>query len=326
MPFLQSTSNGICVLTPNGHLRQNASDFVEPLAHMKWLDRFLFCLGWPLGLDLHYLDAVGTPAPKSVYGEVISLFGLILTNAIALTISVRQTYEGPSWGLWAAYSIVIVAVLFGIVCILRAEAMAPRKTGWIELSEPVVGAEIAVRRHAFERGSIMYARWTIGAVIALSFVFGVMAGRTELPGQGFTEKITAKLDKAERHVFKSEQPGIVVGVQLGRDLYPKGIPAQLEGEIILKGRIAKNWKVVQITGSIESEGKEPADFPVYLGKPEQKTPNTWPFSLEALEGKKEYRLKVFLHAASASPDVSEAMLEIDNERALTVIFSSKKPR
>lgn len=323
--LIRLKSNGCSVLFAKAPVVIIPPMLWKSLTWIKW------AFGWPIGLDLGYLDAVGPTAAKSVYGEVISLFGLAITNGIALTLSVRQTYAEPPPWLWFAFGIVSMTVVAGLICILRAESTVRRRwTGW---SADGVFADGAKRTHAFERGSIMFARWSLPLVGAL-IVTLVWAGQAqELPGQGFVERTPAKLEKPEGYTTaKTKQMGVKVGVTLGERLYPKGLPAQLEGEIVLKGDMARKWKVGKVELVYASATGEP-EHPAYLtpaARPvkDDKEARKWDFSLEALKPRMEYRLTVYLRPADPKiqPLVDPAIEAINGGDAMTVTFLSKKTR
>lgn len=290
-----------------------------PLRGLLWLWGWI---PWLMGWDLAYVDAVGPVAAKSMYGEVVGLLGLIVTNAIALTLAVRQTYAGPSCWLWLAYAIITTSALAGMVCILRAEATAVRfrDNYW---AEPSIGSE--PRTHAFERGSIMFTRFAVWGGAALASTFALMIGLGEGPSQGVTEKVDVKLEKPAKHKFtQTGKEGVRVSFVLGKELFPKGVPPQLEGEVILHGRTASDWDVRNMTIAYTVDAKDPPAFQPFLERADpKKTPKSAPFSLESLE-KKEYRVSIYLHPTHPKALVDVAITEIENNDAVKVILYWKK--
>src|SRR5207302_1254769 len=100
------------------------------------------------------------------------------------TVALHQTNTAPSFQLWTVYAIVATSITFGMVVILNAEAAEPKSVKYHEK-----------RKHAYERGSIMFTRLFVCAVTLLAIVAGVMAYRIELPGQAFSKRIEVKIEK-----------------------------------------------------------------------------------------------------------------------------------
>lgn len=281
---------------------------------------------WFFGLDRGYLDATGSPAPKTVYSEVISLFALLVTNAIALTISLQQTNAPPGLGLSIAYAIIPVAVIAGMVIILNAEATHAKPIKYFEASAIAADSSL-VGTHAYERGSIMFTRVFLLATLCLVFSVGILAFAVQLPGQAgeaFTKTIEIKPDKTTIYPFQdTKKDGLVVSLLLGKAAYPSGVPAQIEVEITLDKSLGK-WVVQDVVGFIEPDGKEKMKYQPFLDVPDPKSPNRWPVSLEGLEKDKEYRIKIFLHPPeNESPSAEGAKQLIESGRGIKCLFKTK---
>jgi hypothetical protein len=253
---------------------------------------------WYFGLGLDYADTISTPAPKAIYGEVISLFGLAVTNFVALTVALQQTNAPPNFEMTLVYVIVVLTITIGMGVILNAEATeGPWPPSHLE-DVSAWSAGLPKRKHAYERGSIMFTRIIICAVPALAIVVGVMAFTIRLPGQAVPRPVEIKVKKADPYRFKdTKADGLVVHASLGRDNYPDGVPSQLDGEILLDKALGADWIVADVAGRIINAPKDKATmkYQPFLRDQDPKQPNTWQFLLEELEYNREYQLTIYLY-------------------------------
>ena len=132
----------------------------------------------------------------------------------------------------------------------------------------------------------------------------------------------AGLGRPEKTTYgEAKKPSIIVNVSLGRKLFPKKMPSKLEGEIILRGRLARNWKVHTVEGFLMEEPKQPMKDQVFPDEYDPKS-DVFAFSLESLQASKEYQLVIHLRPTNRDAPIEEALEEIPD--SMKVFFSSKK--
>ena len=285
-----------------------------------WAFWLLFCVFWLLGfvfyvfwlplrwlLGLHFED-VADKAP-CIVRDVATIFGLVLTFGVALTISVQPGLASKWWAI-GLYVLVSLSLLGMMVAILRTRG-GPNDKG-----------------HAFDRGSLMFTRFALvsGSVIVGSFFF--LAVLNLLPGQseGFDKVAHAKLGTPKGFNYEDEHktPGIMVPVELNRELYPSKIPPMLIMVISLNDTLKHDWVVEDLMGyrSFEPELKkmEPPPSPHPDGKKDG-SQTSW--ILRELHDKQLYTLKIYLQAKTDKVDSEAAKKLIEAEKALKVDFYSR---
>lgn len=275
-----------------------------------------------VGLGSAIFGRFGFPQPKAVYGEVISLFGLVLTNAVALTLSQRNASSPPELlsTLILAYCVIAALIVWGILVILNAQAKDPANLKYSERP-----------KHAYERGSIMFARIILIGAVTIPVMFVWMARTGDLPGQDFSECIEAKRGKLEYEMSDSKTSGIIVHVSgLDKTKFPHGVPSQINLEITLKGELAKKWKVNEVVGYFTNpKGNHEIEFQPAAPDEDPKTPYKLVYLLEKLEAEKEYIFKVHLRSRqtmTVPKDFEDAKVLIEKRGEIEVVFCSKKKR
>jgi hypothetical protein len=287
-------------------------------------------LRWLVGWDLEFVDACAVPGPKTVYGETISLFGLILTSALGLTLSQKDATERQrAWYLWT-FVAVAVMILAGIVIILRARWKTPNKLGFT-----VPASTTELPKHAYERGSIMFARNIFVGVAVVASLFTWMAYDGLLPGQEFVRRVDGvRREKSEDYTFKYDGAnGIVVPFSFGKKTTKSAVPSQLSMEIHLMGEIANKWKVQEVFGFVvvtdekKQEKLEDMEFQPIATKQDAKALlSKLRYSLEGLQAEKEYRVKIYLHPRQKDEiklDTTAAKADIDGGKGIEVRLYSK---
>lgn len=273
------------------------------------LARFGWWCIWQLVLFIFGLDFDGfAQNPQCIVRDVATLFGLILTLGVALTISVQQGVSNQI-GAVILYMVISLAILGSMVVILRTKGH--QSTG-----------------HAFDRGSLMFTRFILCCSFIIVACFSGFAIADKLPGQGFD--YAKAVDKfGVPASFEYEKPkklaGITVPVVLSKDSYPKGIPSKLFMVITLDDRLKTEWEVEDVEGFIGWSPKleemkiRPTPYPEI-----EKEPGTYPWVLRDLSSDKLYTLKVHLQAkdSEAKPDFAKNL--INEGKGLKVVFYSKE--
>lgn len=296
--------------------------------HASWPFRRLF------GCDLGYLDALATPAPKAVYGEALSLFGLLFTNGAALTISQQRATEPPQWLSLLPFAFVVVFVIIGAMIMLNAKhkTEASPKFSGIKVRYGDVGyAEKA--KHAYERGSISLLRTVVGFALVAPpvFLYLVLAG--QLPGQDFVVKAAdARFGEAkEVPLDETKTVGLMQPIELAKSDFPRTggeIPRQVNMEVTLTG-LAKKWKVQEVLGFWKNEKGKWVEME-FQPAPGAEDPNTHKtlVLLEMMDSDKQYKLEVYLNARGkdqAKADVAEGMKLLRARQGMKVNFFTKAP-
>jgi hypothetical protein len=274
-----------------------------------------------LGAGLGFVDACATPGPRSAYGEAISLFGLVITNGVALTISQQQATIPPSPYLMVIYAIVALVSITGLVSILNAKHK--------ETTETAFGSSYA--RHAYERGSIMFTRTVLFASVGVTGLFGFLAWEGQLPGQTFSIEKEAEIGFAQQHTFKDKTFGVIVPVNLGAKLFPNGVPNQLNMQITISAELKMKLEIEpEVGGYIDEDGKERRmdPKPVVVTGTEQTESTT--VLLDGLAKDKRYILKAYLHGKGkeslSEEDVAKAIEAINNRKGMRVVFLTKEKK
>jgi len=244
---------------------------------------------------------------------------MTLTNAIALALSQASATEPNRWYIFI-YGWVALTIIAGMVVMLNTTS---KTVGKLEFGE--------LAKHAYERGSIMFTRTFLFTTTVLSGVIVFLACTGQLPGQDFTEETEGKLGRPENYHFKSTKvDGIMVQVTLDKCTFPSGIPEQLNMKIVLKGELARKWKVQEVVGYVgDAKSVKEMAYQPAAGETDPKFPGRYLYLLEGLSNKEDYHLKVYVHSLSKEGlrafEIEEAK-EAIRAGEMTVKFLSKKRR
>lgn len=268
-----------------------------------------------LGLGLDFIDTDATPAPKAVYAEAISLFSLAATNGFVLAVALQKTDEPPDWKLLALYSAVAASITLGMVIILNAEA-----------TEPSLDKPGEKRKHAYEKGSIMFNRLFVCVVPLMAASIAWMGYCGEIPGQTFSTRTDIKIEKAEIYHFKdTNQDGVVAYALFGPGNFKsERVPTRIDAEITLAKSLGVDWIVEDAVCVFSApDEKEKPKYQPFIREPKKESPYTWAVLFEALKPERKYEFKVFVHPREdRAPSAQAAKDMIQSKGVMTIVFKS----
>jgi hypothetical protein len=251
----------------------------------------LFLPLWLLGF---HVDARGF-SDKPAIREANGLFGLILTNAAALTVALHnakplelwQWTSAPAWYLGAFTAVSIVTVL-GLMFMLHGVEPPKEKPG--ELGVPGLG------KHAYDWASIMLTRWYTIAGVGLATLTIFLAIRQQLPGQPFSKEINVPIKTAAPYSYKKKEEkkeGIAAsGVIVPKMFKGNEVPRQANLKVVLPKEM-HDWDTKNVYVFVDDKQLE--DIPVRVqDDPEEKNPRASIWLLDGLKQDKEQTIKIYV--------------------------------
>jgi hypothetical protein len=274
-----------------------------------------FCLG----SHLDYPKDKGQSAVR----EIITLFSIILTAAIALIWSQLQSshylIEATIMFVCVSAICIVPMFLFMITALPRQPADQQANTN-PNRKEP--------RDHFFDWGTIVMARYFFVATIFSVSGLVVMTLTGMLPGQVFDKETMAKIEDVKELKLKSKEKGIVFTVRLAKDHYPKGIPRKLNMAIRIEESFAATWRVEEVIGFTGS-GTQLKELPpeeqpaLVVQNPEVTGKYESMWLLDDLKETGLYSYHVKLKSVKDVRDANDAIKEINQGRVVRVIYLAK---
>lgn len=266
-------------------------------------------------VTIHHAKCCFGHAGEFVPREATSLFTILMGAGIALIVGQWEKDSPMCWFIFF-FGVVAVVAIAGMGCILMAEA--PAATGT---------PDAAIRRHAYDRASILTTRWFLLASLVIAILLPVLAICNELPGQAFDYKTVAELGPPQFYIFKGDKSaGVVVPVSLHQRMFRKGIPVQLNMEITL-GEKLKDWYVEDVEGKVgvaESSATVMEPPPAPLEKDKQAPGTTSIWFLDGLKNDTTYTFRIYLHHRPGQPADPKTAISVVRERGgMGVTFNSR---
>lgn len=201
--------------------------------NMTWLNaladnvRGWRCVEFLFGyrLDKYHDDETG-------YSTFTWLFGLILSQSLAL--GIFEQGKGVRWYSIVGYVLFSFITLGGMVIILRAPRIVDSKT-----------------IHAFDRGTIMFGRWTLFWSICIAVTFAGLGTAGLIPGQTPPVPVYLPIEDINEYDWKlDDSKGLIVSVGLSSDEIPSSdlLPQSLTMYALLEAPLAKDWEILRIDG------------------------------------------------------------------------------
>jgi hypothetical protein len=232
------------------------------------------CCNWLWKPKLKDLDK-----PKSGMGEVVGLQTALLAAVGALLVYAYQREVTPSLSGLLAYigvSLVPLALLFWILCL---RSSATDKTS------------------AFDRSTIMFARGSFGLSAIMVLVVAVSFWEGWLPQQPSVRSYLMRLpvDRIDDFRYQVPQyanrPGLVAYVLINKNVFPSGVPQDMQLRVALDAQAAREW---QLTGTYGIDGRSVSQKhpTTYMGRTDQ--PTVQRVTIEDLDQNGEYALVIYL--------------------------------
>jgi hypothetical protein len=199
------------------------------VCHVDWFQRWvrrLWILAWGLDLDEGFGEETGI-------SESLIVFGLIISQGVALTLARRDTDQDRfvSIGLYMFIALFTLGAGTGI---LRAHDTKEEK-----------------RKHTFNRGTVLFTRFTLATSILLSTAFSVLALLNLLPDH--ERKATLVVDGFAPYQFQYDKDKNVLGVEFYAYLYADtfrdlGYATRMNLRVAVSQSINEHYRISNVKG------------------------------------------------------------------------------